>query len=284
MKRPLSFMALLICLGLSACTQPPQRAQEEDKIVSTSAAICEIMDKLELDLVGVPDSATELPLRYGAVPRVGLPMSPDMEVIAALSPSVIISPNTLQYDLKPLYDGAGFDSIFVNLGSVEGMLQSIHDLGEKYGRQQQAQAILDEHEAFMTQYSQDVAGREKPTVLLLMGVPGSYMVATEQSHIGNLVKLAGGENIYAEVEDAFIVISPEDMLQRQPNVILRAAHGMPEEVAESFAKEFKENDIWKHFAAVQSGAVYDLDYTLFNMSANLKYTDSLLYLKQLFYS
>ncbi len=28
-----------------------------------------------------------------------------------------------------------------------------------------------------------------------MGVPGSYLVATDKSYIGDLVKIAGGENV-----------------------------------------------------------------------------------------
>ncbi|MBA5819351.1 ABC transporter substrate-binding protein, partial [Escherichia coli] len=40
-----------------------------------------------------------------------------------------------------------------------------------------------------------VAKKKKPTVLILMGVPGSYLVVTEHAYIGDLVKLAGGENV-----------------------------------------------------------------------------------------
>ena len=118
---------------------------------------------------------------------------------------------------------------------------------------------------------------------MLMGVPGSYMAASEHSYIGNLLKLSGAENVYSELKEGFAVINPEDMLLKEPDIILRAAHGMPDEVRESFTKEFSENDIWKHFKAVQNGNVYDLDFSLFNMTANLRYTDSLLYLKDLFY-
>ena len=58
---------------------------------------------------------------------------------------------------------------------------------------------------------------------------------------------------------------------------------MPDDVKNMFAKEFAENDIWKHFDAVQNGKVYDLDNTLFNMSANFNYRDALEELKKLLY-
>lgn len=33
--------------------------------------------------------------------------------------------------------------------------------------------------------------KKHPKVLILMGIPGSYLVATDQSYIGDLVKIAG---------------------------------------------------------------------------------------------
>ena len=55
------------------------------------------------------------------------------------------------------------------------------------------------------------------------------------------------------------------------------------EVKEMFAKEFETNDVWKHFRAVQEGKVYDLDSSLFNMSANFSYSDALEALQPLLY-
>ena len=42
-----------------------------------------------------------------------------------------------------------------------------------------------------------------------------------------------------------------------------------------FDKEFKDNDIWKHFNAVKNGRVYDLDENLFGMTASLNAPDAL---------
>ena len=44
---------------------------------------------------------------------------------------------------------------------------------------------------------------------------------------------------------------------------------MPDEVVKMFDKEFKENDIWKHFKAVENDRVYDLEETRFGTTANL---------------
>ena len=44
---------------------------------------------------------------------------------------------------------------------------------------------------------------------------------------------------------------------------------MPKEVVEMFNEEFKTNDIWKHFNAVQNERVYDLKEPVFGTTANL---------------
>jgi iron complex transport system substrate-binding protein len=279
----------LLCLALAAgaagcAVQGASKEKDESntRIVSTSVSICKIMERLDIDLVGVPDSSFELPERYRDVPRVGLPMTPDLEILKSLKPTDVISPNSLQYDLKPKYEGIKVAFTFMNLMSVEGMLKSIEQLGEKYHRVAEAAEIIREHEVFMEAYSSQMAGKTKPRVLVLMGLPGAYMVATEKSYVGNLVQLAGGENVFAG-EQAFLNLNTEAIAQTDPDIILRAAHGLPEEVKESFEKEFRENDIWKHFRAVQKGKVYDLDYNIFGMSASLDYQDALNALQVMLY-
>ena len=64
---------------------------------------------------------------------------------------------------------------------------------------------------------------------------------------------------------------------------IRAAHALPDQVKEMFAEEFETNDIWKHFDAVKNGRVYDLDSSLFNMSANSSYPEALESLSPMLY-
>jgi iron complex transport system substrate-binding protein len=116
-----------------------------------------------------------------------------------------------------------------------------------------------------------------------MGLPGSYIVATENAYVGSLVKQAGGVNVYEGETEEFIAANTEDMLRRDPDVVLRAAHALPDDVKEMFAEEFETNDIWKHFRAVQNEAVFDLDPNLFGMSAKFNYSDALYSLQDMLY-
>ena len=256
----------------------------EPRIIATSPAVAEICDRLELDLVGVCSSSiSKLPERYAEVEEVGTSMSPDMEVVASLDPDWILSPASLQSDHQPKYEAIDTDWAFLNLRSVPGMYRSIQELGEIFGREEQAREMADEFTEFYEDYSTRNEGKESPKVLILMGLPGSYIIATENSYVGSLVELAGGENVYAGTDQEFLTVNTEDMQSKEPDVILRAAHALPDQVIEMFNEEFQTSDIWQHFTAVQEGRVYDLTYELFGMSANFNYPEALEELQPMLY-
>lgn len=195
----LLLLVLVGCGGTPTAGQVDQQAEEtassssaqEHRIVSTTVAVTEIMDALEIDLVGVPTSTKTLPARYDGLTPIGNPMSPDMEVVKSLRPTEVLSVSTLQYDLQPTFEKFGIKADFLNLQSLGNMEETITRLGQTYDREEQATALISRYEEKRAQIEQAVAGKEKPKVLILLGVPGSYLVATENSFIGDLVKLAG---------------------------------------------------------------------------------------------
>jgi heme ABC transporter, heme-binding protein isdE len=244
-------------------------AAEQYRIVSTTVAVTQIMDRLEIDLVGIPTSVKTLPARYDGVTKVGNPMSPDMELVKSLKPTEVLSVTTLQYDLEPVFENAKLEASFLDLTSLDSMTAEIVELGAKYGKQDKAAEIVAGYEEKLKAIRSATEGRERPTVLILLGVPGSYLVATEHSYIGDLVRLLGGVNIAQGETVEYLASNTEHLQQANPDVILRAAHGMPEEVVKMFDEEFAKNDIWKHFKAVQTGRVYDLEEALFGTTGSL---------------
>ncbi|MET3506270.1 heme ABC transporter substrate-binding protein IsdE [Halalkalibacter oceani] len=284
-----AFLLCLLLVALAACSAQGSgtehadgeaekeitEGEQEPRIISTTVAITEIMDELELDLVGVPTSYKELPPRYDGVLEVGNVKTPDLEMIRALNPTEVLSVSTLEYDLRPVFEEVGIEAKFVELDSLQEMLHSITGLGEAYEREAQAAEIVTRLEGKVADIQEQTAQNEPPTVLILLGIPGSYLVATEHSYIGDLVKLSGGINVVTGESVEYVASNTEYLQQSNPDVILRAAHGMPEEVVEMFDQEFKQNDIWKHFDAVKNGRVYDLEEELFGTTANLAAAEAL---------
>lgn len=254
------------------------------RIVATSPSGVSICDKLEMELVGVCSSTLhKTPKRYKDLPKVGTAMAPDMEIVKSLSPDWVLSPDSLSSDLKPKYEAAGLDYAFMNLRSVQGMYMSIEELGQIFGYEDQAAKLTKEFTDFYTAYQKSHATSEHPKVLALMGLPGSYIIATPNSYVGSLVELAGGQNVYSDTDQEFMTVNTEDMKTKEPDVIVRAAHALPDQVKKMFQDEFKTNDIWKHFDAVQNDRVYDLPYKQFGMSATFNYPKALKTLEGMLY-
>lgn len=282
-------MAIILLMSIAGCSSPKKetakrvKSESKERIVATTVAVTEIMDALEVDLVGVPTSSKTLPKRYKGLPEVGNPMSPDMEKVKSLKPSEVLSVTTLEYELKPVFDGVGMKANFLDLTSLKNMQNSISNLGKKYGREKQAEEVVTKLDKKVASIQKEVKGKKEPTVLILLGVPGSYLVATEHSYIGDLVKQLGGKNIVQGERVEYLASNTEYLKKADPDIILRAAHGMPDEVVKMFDKEFKTNDIWKHFAAVKNNRVYDLEERLFGTTGNLAAIEALDELKKMMY-
>lgn len=287
------YLSLSLLLFLTACapqlnsslpsTLNNEKPDDKYRIVSTTVAITEIMDALEIDLVGIPTTEKTLPERYAGKTEVGFVKTPDLEIIKYLKPTDVLNVSTLEYDLKTVYEEANIEASFLNLNTVDNMLGTIEELGMKFEREEEAEQIVAEIEDKVSDVQVEVEGKEKPSVLILLGIPGSYLVATENSYIGDLVKLLGGVNIVQGEEVEYVASNTEYLQQANPDVILRAAHGMPEEVVEMFDQEFRENDIWKHFNAVQNGRVYDLEEEIFGTTASLGVKEAIEDLQHMLY-
>lgn len=284
------FVLLAVIVVLAGCSSGKDGSSNEetndvqgDRVVATTVALTEIMDALELDLVGIPSSYKDLPKRYEGAKEVGNPMSPDMEMLLSLKPTEILSVTTLKYDLQEMFDDRGIDMTYVNLESIDAMHSEILKLGEKYDRQQQAETIVQQFEEKVADIEQSIEGKEQPSVLILLGIPGSYLVATENSYIGDLVKRSGGKNVITGESVEFLSSNTEHLQQAKPDIILRAAHGMPEQVIQMFDEEFRTNDVWKHFEAVKNDRVYDLDELLFGTTGNLAAIEALDELQKMLY-
>lgn len=288
MKIKKIIVAALALLTLTACVNQKQSTQKHEgelRIAATSMATVYIMEKLNIDLVAVPDSDIDkMPERYKDVPKVGMAMTPDIEKLKQVNPDYVFSPVSLISDLLPKYKAANLDYGFLNLNNIDGMYKSIEDLGNLLDRKKEAKELIDDYKTFIEDYKEKHRDKKAPKVLVLMGLPGSYVVATENSYAGSLIKLAGAENVYEGTGQQFITINTEDMLQKDPDMILRTAHALPDDVMEMFKKDFAENDIWKHFRAVKENKVYDLDYKKFGMSAKFNYKEALNDLDELFYN
>lgn len=261
----------------------PANTQSDNRIIAGTVVIADILDKLELDAIAVPETEKVLAKRFEGLPTIGNAMEPDMEIVKSLTPTDVLSVSTLQYDLQDKFEQLNIPVNFLNFQSVDAMMAEITTLGERYDRTAQAEDLVAGLQKNIEAVQSVAANKEGPRVLILLGIPGSYLVATENSYAGDLVKRAGGVNVMEGQEAEYLSSNTEYLHNSNPDIILRLSHGMPDEVVKMFDEEFKTNDIWKHFEAVKNGKVYDLEEELFGTTASLQVPQALGKLMEIFY-
>ena len=281
-KRIISMIAAgIMTLGLVSCSSEDSEDKAivvdngEEVVVATSVAVTEILDALGVKVSGVPSTSYELPESTKGAVEVGSPMSPDLEIIKSLNPTLVVSVDTLGSDYMNLFTENNIPSEFVSLESLDGLKEAITTLGEKFDKNDEAKALLEQIESKELEVKERAENLDNPEVLVLFAAPGSTMIATSKSYVGSLVELVGGKNIIEDSSTAFITYNKEDLAMLNPEKILVMVHALPEETKAALEAEMASDSAWQNINAVKEGNVIYLDSKYFGMSANLKVIEGL---------
>ena len=289
MKKILCLISILMVtfsvIGCSSSEVDSSKEQvtskdEKQVVVATSVAITEILDRLGVEVSGVPQTSYELPESTKGATEVGSPMNPDMEIIKSLNPTDVICVDTLGSDFEKQFEENNINADFYNLSNVDGLKETIAALGEKFNKQDKANEILDEIKEVEDKVNSNKKSDDK--ILVLFGAPGSVMVATDKSYIGNLVELAGGNNIFSNATSSFTQINLEEIIKLNPDKILVMTHAVPEAAKKSVEEELSK-DLWKNVNAVKNNDITYLENGYFGMSANLQIVEAVVKLGDILY-
>lgn len=256
---------------------------EDARVVAATVALTEILVELGVPLVGVPNSSYALPQAVDDAVRIGYPMSPNMEIIKSLEPTVVIAASTLAEQLKTSFASAAIPAVYADLDSLEGMRKTVEELGAMFDKGEEAALLLQKLTAGEAEAVRLGQGKPAPTILLLFGAGNSFMAATDQTYVGDLAKRLGAVNVVDSKQGSYVSVNLEAVAAEQPDLILRMTHSLPQEAKQMFEKEFAENTVWRDFNAVQNGRVYDLNPEYFGPTADLKATDALRQLAEILY-
>ena len=271
--------------------QPDQAVQEETlveevKVVSATVSATNVLAKLDAEVVGVPTTTQTLPAQYADLPEVGQAMSPDFEIVASLEPDLFIMDSNFQASVEESLSQYGLNTFFFETGSYSDFVNSIKQLGVEINREDEAKKLVNEIEASVTK-ALEKKGDQSPTVAVIFGAGENFMLATDTSYLGDLVKTLGATNITSKLDgdmsSGYVQFSLEQILAQNPDYVLRFAHGNIEQTKKMFDEAFDANDAYQELDAVKSGKVYDLDPTIFNVSANLEITTAIETLGEIFY-
>ncbi|WP_294357814.1 heme ABC transporter substrate-binding protein IsdE [uncultured Clostridium sp.] len=274
-------ISILMLIALVGCGSSDSKEAKNEAygVVATSVAVTEILDALGVKVVGVPTTSYELPESTKGATEVGNPMSPDLEIIKSLNPSVVVSVDTLGSDYINLFKDNNIPSEFVSLESLDGLKDAIKTLGTRFDKNDKATELINSIEEKENKFKEsDTKGAD---VLVLFAAPGSTMIATPKSYIGSLVEIVGGNNIVKDDKSSYVTYSKEEISKLNPKKVLVMMHAMPEQTKAALEKEFKSDTAWQSIEAIKNNNIVYLDNTYFGMSANLKVIEGLDILREI---
>lgn len=258
------------------------------RIIALSRSVITILHALGITPVGIHETRLPLPAGLENVARVGLPQNPSIERIVALSPDLVIASSRHKPTAAPIFTQHNIRAMFLDTFKFDDTIDSIRMFGEAFDRAAEAGRIISDIESRRDRVVAGIRGKRPPRVLILFGTAQAFMYATEDSYVGDLVRILNGVNVIEEVNipetlPGFVPFSVEQAVALNPEVILRISHGNPAETLRLLQAEFRNNPIWQNVNAVKNNRIYDLDSNLFDPNPGVPIIDALEELAEILY-
>lgn len=253
-------------------------AQKPERIVVTSVPLTEMLYLLGEEPVGVPTSTNPIPEAFNSITQIGSPMTPDLEVITNLETDLLIGAKSLQSSLNKNVEGLNIPTAYLPTDSFEDLKLSFKVLGTYLGKEDKMNEVLGNILAKENELMKLAEGKELPNVLLMIGTSDSFMVMSEESYLGSLIKRLGAENIATtdlKVDATYSAVNLEDIVVADPDIILVLASGDHGANEEKFQQEVAKNDAWTKLSAYQNEKIYVLDYSVFGVTSIMNVEDAL---------
>jgi iron complex transport system substrate-binding protein len=233
------FFAVLFALSVAACGEPPAvpvstAAGPPQRIVSIIPATTEMIFAMGAGdrVVGV-GSYDRFPPDIEGLPRVGGLIDPNTERILALKPDLVVAYGT-QTALVQRLERARIPYFAYEHRTLPDIMATVRALGERLDASGEAEAVAADMERTLERIRLGVAGRPRPRTLLVIGRdPGTLRNINASGGYGflsDLLDVAGGENVFADLARQSVQVSTEMLLTLAPDVIieLRYSENAPE--------------------------------------------------------
>jgi len=200
--------------------------RENLRIISLSPNITEIIFALGAGdrLAGVT-TFCNFPPEAAKITKVGGVLDPNYETMLSLAPDVVIVLRSQQQSAVELQE-LGLNTFVVANDTLEDVFASITSIGELLGRQKEAASLRADMESRMSAIRIKVAGLGKRRVAFVFehsrGTLQDIYVAGKDNFINELLVMAGGNNVFADVGIGYPQVNLEAFIERRPEVIFDA--------------------------------------------------------------
>ena len=223
------------------------------RIISLAPNITEILFAINAGdrVVGVsefsnyPDAALSLP-------KVGTYIKPNLERIIELSPDIVIatSDGEKEKEVKKLQT-LGIGVYVINPTDFFGIIATVREIGTLVSSEVKAEEVALGMEKKINEVRVKVSGLKKVKVLLTFSME-PIITMSSGTFQDDMIKLAGGTNIAANVRIRYPRFSVEEIIVRAPEVIVVTSMSPGDDLK-------KADELWSRFGtipAVKTGRIY----------------------------
>ncbi len=248
MRRWLLILVWLLC-GC-ASSPPPEAPAQARRIVCLVPSLTEVLFSLGAGprVVGVTAN-DNFPPEVASLPRVG-DQVPDYERLLALEPDLVVAdPGMQPREIDRLRD-LRIPVLSLPAQSLEGLEGALSRLGAVT----ETEARAAELESSLKERLRHFRARSGPRVRVFVEIWNRpLMTSGSGTYVDQLIGLAGGENVYQDFVRTYPQVSIEDLLQRQPDVIVLTVGEVD---------EARTRPGWNRLKAVQAGRVFKISSDL----------------------
>lgn len=266
-------LAAVLFMDCSRKTDVSQNAQTDipQKIVSLSPASTEILFAVgaESQIAAVsqftdyPPEATKLPVVGGFD---GKTLS--IEKILSFNPDFVYMTNGMHNFLIDQLNQYGIKYYLSTANSVSDVKNEIIEIGKITGHEENAREVIDKIEKTISECTEkarkatatvdtsttDNSHSEISVYYEVWNSP--YMSAGKTSFINDIITIAGGKNVFDDIDSPYPIVSEESIILRQPQVIfVPATAGI---TVDSVATRIG----WENLPAVKNKKIFVIDDNL----------------------
>jgi len=217
-----------------------------ERVVSLSPNLTQIIFALgaEEKLVGVDDYSV-YPPAAAELPRVGNYLDPDLERLIAARPDLVLVVDTDER-MTDMLSGLGIEHEDFGNDTIRDILESIGRLGTLLDREERARELVGAFDEARAVVETGLERVRPVRVALVVGRnPGRLQdiyVAGSGNFLGELIKIAGGENVFGRQALPWPQIGVEALVGSDPDVIIDStlSKGATDEAFEALRQDWND--------------------------------------------
>ena len=188
-----------------------------------------------------------------AVPDVGPGLRPNVEAVLARHPDLVVLYASAENRVAAeQLRAAGIKVIALRTDKIADFVRASRELGRATGEDAAAAIVVDTMQRTLARVRAATLHLDHPTVFWHVWDSPIYTIGSG-SFLDELLTIGGGTNIYADRTEPSPQVSLEDIIRRNPSVILAGATGQ---------KSLMESPLWQSVRAVREGRVFVVDTNL----------------------